>query len=98
MRRAFVCYENLNWDKLFLYFEVAYKFCTITTTEFTQFFSNYAQNRKSLPMDTPAYSNPSVNALTDRTRKATYAVIETIQKTNKAISKEANKKWKLRNF
>ena len=98
MIRCFVSYDQTDWDKHLIHFEVAYNSAVHSATTFTPFFLTYGQNPRILPLETLESKNPSSESYLKTIQESTKNAIKAIQKSNEAMEKHSNKKRLPANF
>ena len=92
MIRAFVNYNQDNWDVHLPEFEVAYNSSVHSTTAFTPFYLTYGSEVRTIPIETVSSKNPEASNYLQVMQDATRTAKENIKKANKYAAEYSNRK------
>ena len=91
MIRAFANFRKDNWDEHLVDFEVAYNSAVHSTTLCTPFFINYGIHPRTIPLETLATDNPTVDEFLQATVSSAKFSVENIHLQNERMAEYANR-------
>lgn len=98
MIRTYANFRKTNWDEHIVDVEVAYNSAVNSVTLCTPFYLNYGMNPRTIPLETLANDNPSVEKFLKITKDTTQVVQQRIMAHNYSMARQANKSRKDHQF